>query len=358
MAKSETKRIQYIDCLKGFAILLVVIGHIFDGYIRAGYFSEYRNFMCGGYNLIYSFHMALFFLISGFVYRKAYFTASGEKKPKMKLQIFNILIIYFVFSVLFGLFKMLVGKYTNGDVSFMDILLIGIKAIYPYWYLYVMLIYYILFSVKVVYKLPIYIQVFILFGVSFISNFVSGAISSYFEIKHIMYYLLFFGLGIIIAIHYDKYQKYELWISVFTFVVSLIIIVIDRVGYTYDDFHSGLLLWNRKYNFIIALGIVLFLLYLFRILFSKNEAIHVKFFSFLGRYSLEIYVIHCVFTAGNRVILQKLNIDNFYLNIILNTIISTALPVLISYICQKINIHKMIFQPAVYLSERSYKHEV
>lgn len=358
MAKSETKRIQYIDCLKGFAILLVVIGHVFDGYIRAGYFSEYRNFMCGGFNLIYSFHMALFFLISGFVYRKAYFTASGEKKPKMKLQIFNILIIYFVFSVLFGLFKMFVGKYTNGDVSFMDILLIWMKTIAPYWYLYVLLIYYILFSVKVVYKLPIYIQVLILFGISFISNFVPGAIGLYFEIKHIMYYLLFFGLGIIIAMHYDAYQKYELWISVFTFVVSLIIIAVDRVGYTYDDFNSDSLLRDRKYNFIIALGIVLFLLYLFRMLFSKNEAIHVKFFSFLGRYSLEIYVIHCVFTAGNRVVLQKLNIDSFYLNIILNIIISTALPILFSYICKKINIHKMIFQPAVYLSERSHKHEV
>lgn len=358
MVKSEVKRIQYIDCLKGFVILLVVIGHVFDGYIRAGYFSEYRNFMCGGFNLIYSFHMALFFLISGFVYRKAYFTASGEKKPKMKLQIVNILIIYLVFSILFGLFKMFVGKYTNSDVSFMDILLIGIKAIYPYWYLYVLLIYYILFSAKPVYKLPIYIQLFTLFGISFISNFIPGSVGFYFEIKHVMYYMLFFGLGIIIAVHYDTYKKYELWISVFTFVVSLIIIVVDRVGYTYDDFNSGLLLLNRKYNFIIALGIALFFLYLFRILFSKNDEIMSKIFSFLGRYSLEIYVIHCVFTAGNRVIFQKLNIDNFYLNIILNIIISTSLPVIFSYICKKINIHKIIFHPAVYLSERSYKHEV
>ena len=358
MMKSESNRIQYIDCLKGFAILLVVIGHIFDGYIRAGYFPEYRNFMCGGYNLIYSFHMALFFLISGFVYRKAYFTSSGEKKPKMKLQIFNILIIYLVFSILFGIFKMLVGKYTNNDVSFMDILLIGIKPISPYWYLYILLIYYIIFSLKIVYKLQLFIQLFILFGMSFISNFVPSAIASYFEIKRAMFYLLFFGLGIIIAAYYNTYKKYELWIAVFTFIVSLVIIVVDRVGYTYDDFHSGLSLRGRKYNFIIALGIVLFLLYLFRILFSKNEAIHVKFFSFLGRYSLEIYVIHCVFTAGNRVVLQKLNIDNFYLNIILNTIISTALPILFSYICKKINIHKMIFQPAVYWSERSYKREV
>ena len=58
------------------------------------------------------------------------------------------------------------------------------------------------------------------------------------------------------------------------------------------------------------------------------------------------------------VVPQKLNIDNFYLNIILNIIISTALPIMFSYICKKTNIHKMIFQPAVYLSERSYKHEV
>lgn len=66
------KRIHYIDCLKGFAIILVVLGHVFSGYLRAGLFYEHRYYMCSGYNLIYLFHMALFFVMSGFVFYKSY----------------------------------------------------------------------------------------------------------------------------------------------------------------------------------------------------------------------------------------------------------------------------------------------
>ena len=41
-----------------------------------------------------------------------------------------------------------------------------------------------------------------------------------------------------------------------------------------------------------------------------------KFFELCGRYSLEIYVIHCFITAGNRVILPKLGITYFALALI------------------------------------------
>lgn len=52
------KRILFIDELKGFAIILVVMGHALE---RNGYGDQFL------YNLIYSFHMPLFFCISGFV---------------------------------------------------------------------------------------------------------------------------------------------------------------------------------------------------------------------------------------------------------------------------------------------------
>ena len=51
-------RINYIDTLRGFAIILVVLGHLLE---RNGYTESAL------YNTIYSFHMPLFFCISGFV---------------------------------------------------------------------------------------------------------------------------------------------------------------------------------------------------------------------------------------------------------------------------------------------------
>lgn len=51
-------RVVYYDTLRGFAILLVVIGHL----IQYNYESSIQN---GLFNLIYSFHMPLFFFLSG-----------------------------------------------------------------------------------------------------------------------------------------------------------------------------------------------------------------------------------------------------------------------------------------------------
>ena len=55
-------RIEWLDSLKGFAIFLVVVGHVVLGYIRAETFMEYQWDLQLIYDLIYSFHMPLFFL--------------------------------------------------------------------------------------------------------------------------------------------------------------------------------------------------------------------------------------------------------------------------------------------------------
>lgn len=74
------KRIEYLDAIKGFAIILMVMGHVI-----AWNYADYReiciynfnqpiNVKTGGviWQLIYSFHMPLFFMISGFLLYKAY----------------------------------------------------------------------------------------------------------------------------------------------------------------------------------------------------------------------------------------------------------------------------------------------
>ena len=351
-SSNKKKRLLYIDCLKGFAIILVVLGHVFDGYIKADYFADHRSVMSRGFDLIYSFHMALFFLISGFVYKKAYITAEGVAKPSLKKQILNLIVIYIVFSVAFGLFKIAAGKYTNSDVTFSDILLIWLKPIYPYWYLYVLVFYYLCFQLKVFYRhLPI-AALFIFIIVSALSNLIPESAAYYFEIRNILYYAFFFYIGVVISFDGDTYQKYELPIAACTFTVSAATVLFYRAGSGFDITDPGSFLWKQKLNFIIALGISLMLLCAFRRFFSNEKHTRVRVMSFFGRYSLEIYVIHCVFTAGNRVVLSKLHIDSFYINIILNTSVSVFVPILISLVCKRMNVHKLFFRPVYYFSEK------
>ena len=52
----EKKRIYWIDALKGFATMFVVLGHIFDGYIKAGMFKANSDFLSYGFKFIYGFN--------------------------------------------------------------------------------------------------------------------------------------------------------------------------------------------------------------------------------------------------------------------------------------------------------------
>lgn len=69
------QRIEYLDSIRGFAILLVVIGHAiawnYSDWHEVCLFSQTQSkeYMVGGvvWQLIYSFHMALFFMVSGYL---------------------------------------------------------------------------------------------------------------------------------------------------------------------------------------------------------------------------------------------------------------------------------------------------
>ena len=77
---SMSERIKWIDSLKGFTIILVVIGHSIGGYVSSHTFEvDYRHYEFI-YDLIYSFHMPLTMLLSGYVFNIAYGGCKFKKK--------------------------------------------------------------------------------------------------------------------------------------------------------------------------------------------------------------------------------------------------------------------------------------
>lgn len=69
-----------------------------------------------------------------------------------------------------------------------------------------------------------------------------------------------------------------------------------------------------------------------------------RLFGFCGKYSLEIYMMHTFLTAAIRSILIRW-VRNFVLNVSLNFIISTLVPIMIAVILKKLRLHKWIFKP-------------
>lgn len=97
-------RIKWIDSVRGWAIILVVLGHVFTriGTLQIEKFLQIE---------IYSYHMPLFFFISGYVFK-----VRNEKLFDSTMRkIHNLLIPMFIFYIIYALFiliKILLGKST------------------------------------------------------------------------------------------------------------------------------------------------------------------------------------------------------------------------------------------------------
>lgn len=95
-------RIVEIDLLKGFGILLMIIGHV--------HFSDAIN------HYIYSFHMPLFFIASGYLYKSSSLSITKYVLKQIK----NLLIPYVFFGVIFTALFIMLGHPLQWKSVFMN----------------------------------------------------------------------------------------------------------------------------------------------------------------------------------------------------------------------------------------------
>jgi acyltransferase len=97
-------RLNYIDYMKGIGILLVVLGHM----------SELPNSMR---IFIYSFHMPLFFFISGYLFNA---NKNKEFKPFLKKKTFSLLLPYIYLQLFLFLFYSAADTYSGNGHNFAE----------------------------------------------------------------------------------------------------------------------------------------------------------------------------------------------------------------------------------------------
>ena len=100
---AKSNRILWIDMARGWAVFLVVLGHVFD-------MTEPNTIEYILYVIIYSFHMPLFFVLSG-MNIKTEIDFRTFRITKVK----RILIPYFKYSFIYFLFEMIFKLLTSGE---------------------------------------------------------------------------------------------------------------------------------------------------------------------------------------------------------------------------------------------------
>lgn len=339
-------RIAYVDALKGFAMLCVVLGHVVDGYLDGNTYGQADTAMKGIFNLIYVFHMPLFMMISGYVYRTAYFSGKDPKgKSRLLRQIGNCTAVYLLFSVCWGLFKVLFSPFVNKGVPPTAILMIWAKPIPPYWYLYDLILFYIVFSLPCIRSLDRRVTSCLLLAGSILSQWITV---DWFQLSGICRYALFFYLGISMAGRPEPPAGKSKAAVSFIAMAALL-----EAACWYGSVSGNFEMRTVPVLDVLAAGVISLALWL---LFQRVGMLgNNSFLTMIGRHSLEIYVIHCFLTAGFRAVLPRIGIGNAWLSIVMNMAASTALPILFSMLCRRMGIYDLFFKPVTFFKAHSSK---
>lgn len=127
-----------IDVAKGIAIIAVVLGHVVTSYHNSNLMMDdtIPNYLC---KLVYSFHMPLFFIISGYLVSTKEF-GWANCWPAVRKNLISYGIPYVAFCVFSFIFKLAFSGSVNTKVSFTDLLLIPFYPIGMMWFLYALLV--------------------------------------------------------------------------------------------------------------------------------------------------------------------------------------------------------------------------
>lgn len=330
---NNVKRIDWIDSIKGMTIIAVVIGHCLDGYLKSDMFPTCKDVFYNIWYFIYSYHMPLFFVISGITMYLAYVDKNKNiDKSRFKSQILNLFILYTIWAIILWCFKMVFSDSVNTGYTLNDLFKMYLLPLGNYWYLYVLCAIYIIVYVLKLQKMNGSLLFFGTFIVNVLASYAFSIGLIPFTIYRILFNLFFVCVGIIICTSPKIFEnKVVMIICSLYSLLSLIAFYIFKF-----DYYSMVF-----FKTAMALSTSIVFLWLFKNIKFLNN----KFLSLCGKYCIYIYLVHFYITAGNRKLLPIIGITNPYISLIVNVISATLISLFIAKVASKISVSDCIFRP-------------
>jgi fucose 4-O-acetylase-like acetyltransferase len=316
-------RIDWIDYAKGIGIFFVVLGHVLRGLSGSVGLADLSRLQAID-AWIYSFHMPLFFFLSGL------FSKISEAKNTQRFlidKLRNIVYPYVVWSGIIGVSRAASGKSGENLLEFItNFWRIIYQPIDIFWFLYT------LFLISTFYfllrKLGI-VPVHILFGTVFIYTFylLIPQLFIWSPLEKIAIYSTYFVIGAVVSnwlLNQTHSSNTFLSIAgIFGFIILF--------AATYFNFSTS----KEPNLFLGTLGITSCLL-LAKLFYQLDW---LRFFKDWGGLSLQIYVAHTAVTSLTRSILQKeFHVDELFIHAVLGTAVGIYFPILLDWIIQKIKL--------------------
>ena len=248
--KLQKQRLVEYDKAKGFAIFLVVLGHLV-----ATDAPENHHWMSQLKDIIYSFHMPFFMFLSGFMlfYSLPEIKKWEDYKRLIRKKSKRLVPPFLFFAILIFSGKLLASKYVAVDnpvqdlSGFFDIFLTPYYSYSAYlWYIYVLLEYYLLFP-ALCYFLKNRIEHFLV--PAFILQFIAPYMEAYFALDLFFKYIFVFTVGGVFAKNYQQFMN-SLRSWGFAFISLFAVALILRTQILIPDLIMGLLSIPALYSLL------------------------------------------------------------------------------------------------------------
>ncbi len=342
----SSKRIFWIDALKGFAIISVVIGHALLGVEQANTYPEHHKIIIFFREWIYSWHMPLFMFLSGITFQMSCVKMFKPDWNKIRRNTLNLGVLYIIFASALPVLKLLFSKYVNNKVDTGSVIGSILLPETLMWYLWVMIIYYLSFPFLIKNRnfSKVYFVVFLL--ISTISYYCySINIIKSLCIKNVFYCSVYFYCGV----YFSELQKHITRKNLTIFASCAGIFLVYKII-------AAFYLSIDKIIFVISDQVNAFALIILCIGYFKKYKDSNSKMCYLGRNSLIIYLLHTYFVTAMRVISNKVLGESFWIvSLILCSVIPLLICVLISMMSEKIIILKYLFRPIMLFDKKKSK---
>lgn len=290
---TDIKRSQYLDIIKGIAIFLVLWGHSIQ-ILSYGKLDYYNNYL---FKFIYSFHMPLFMLVSGYLF---YFCCNRKTlKELLKNRVIGLIIPIFSWGTIFYLFQNIINYCSkrNSSLSISGYL----RSLNGTWFLWSLLIISCIVAVLNRIKKKIIRNIMLTVGIIFVLIAPNPTMNLYMYPYFVIGFLFNeYKSGVL-----DKLKKIG---HLILLIYPIILIFYKNRDYIYT---TGINPLVSEYGVVNQIGIdiyrwcvglfgsvfVLILTYIIIQKFSEKAIVKriSKTFSYLGCISLQIYVMQRVF---------------------------------------------------------------
>ena len=312
-----------IDVAKGLGIILVVIGHVMSPVMSGHSVIEWL------YSVIYTFHMPLFFFVSGYVAKKL-ITKPIAKIELLKQRLIRLMVPYCVWAAIYLPMKIVMAEHVRfSDEYKWYSFFLGNNPDGQLWFLYVLFVISVFMILFVTKKNITAFTILFMIG-SFLAPLIPYSIGfTSITLTFSLYQIGFFFLGTLTAVKLD-YNKVTT--NTTAFIVSTVVLIAYSA-----------VLWIQKDDVwflqaTVAFCAVYICLYLSSLI-AKTKA-KAPFIS-LGKKSMEIYLLHGPLLVAGRIVLPKI-LHNTYVYILILSIVSIAISLIISLVINKVKIARLL----------------